>query len=427
MKTLMKDLGNMNPGELEPKPYKGGDVDVVSPIMDSLPEGTSMEFRNAVFEAIVDEVIDDTIAEKESESEAPVTDGDVEEVVEPIVDKAVALYLVSRDEYRKVANMIHSKIVERKTRSSLLAKVAHFVAEAVTETDYNAGADNIDNPIDETVDIGGEIKDATSEKDESPADGTSPTTAKWQKIWASGNRRSRFEADDEYSAGADGIDNPINETVKIDGEIKDATSEKDESPADGTSPTTAKWENIWKAGKGRPRFEAETEGETADESSSEEASDAETYGVPENETATGETADTEGEVADATSEEDETAAEGTAPTTAKWANIWKAAATPIDAVKAKAKQGAKPKPQKPGQNCEEGAEGCTEGNDIKVAVDNGFDANEKANLRYLVKSAIHHRRATALVSKTMTAEAADKMLHDLRYVLPAKFYDKYSR
>ena len=405
MKTLMKDLGNMNPGELEPKPYKGGDVDVVSPIMDSLPEGTSMEFRNAVFEAIVDEVIDDTIAEKESESEAPVTDGDVEEVVEPIVDKAVALYLVSRDEYRKVANMIHSKIVERKTRSSLLAKVAHFVAEAVTETDYNAGADNIDNPIDETVDIGGEIKDATSEKDESPADGTSPTTAKWQKIWASGNRRSRFEADDEYSAGADNIDNPIDETVKIDGEIKDATSEKDESPADGTSPTTAKWENIWKAGQGRSRFEA----------------------VPENETATGETADTEGEVADATSEEDETAAEGTSPTTAKWENIWKSAATPIDAVKAKAKQGAKPKPQKPGKNCEPGAEGCTESNDIKVAVDNGFDANEKANLRYLVKSAIHHRRATALVSKTMTAEAADKMLHDLRYVLPAKFYDKYSR
>ena len=90
--------------------------------------------------------------------------------------------------------------------------------------------------------------------------------SKWQKIWASGNGRSRFEADDEYSAGADNIDNSIDETVKIDGEIKDATSEKDESPADGTSPTTAKWENIWKAGKGRSRFEAETEGEgeTAD-------------------------------------------------------------------------------------------------------------------------------------------------------------------
>lgn len=425
MKTLMKDLGNMNPGELEPKPYKGGDVDVVSPIMDNLPEKTSLEFRNAVFEAIVDEVIDDTIAEKEAESDAPVTDSDVEETVGPIVDKAVASYMVSPDEYRKVANMIHSKIVERKTRSSLLAKVAHFVAEAVTETEYNAGADNIDNPIDETVDIGGEIKDATSEKDESPADGTSPTTAKWQKIWASGSRRTSLEADDEYSAGADNIDNPIDETVKIDGEIKDATSEKDESPADGTSPTTAKWENIWKAGKGRTRFEAEEgEGEAADESSSEEASDAETYGVPANETATGETADTEGEVADATSEEDETAAEGTSPTTAKWENIWKAAATPIDAVKATGKSAVKPKP---GQNGGEGAEGCTESNDIKVAVDNGFDANEKANLRYLVKSAIHHRRATALVSTTMTAEAADKMLHDLRYVLPAKFYDKYSR
>lgn len=288
MKTrLIKDLGNMNPGELEPKAWNGGDTSFKNDIINALPEKECMKARIAVFEAIVDEVVEDTIEEKEADSDAPVTENEVEEVIEPIVDKAVALGIVPSSVRRKVSNLVHAKLISRKTRASLLAKAAHMVAEAVTETDYNAGADNIDTPIDETVNINQEIKDATSEKDEAPNEGTAPTTSAWLKAWDNNGRRSKFEGDV-------GTDVATDDTGAVD--------------------------------------------------------DVDT------------------------------------------------------------------------------AVGAPEGgpdNDISVNVDDGLDAETKANMRYLVKSAIHHRRATAKVSRRLSAQLTDNMMHQLRYALPAKFYNKY--
>ena len=287
MKTrLIKDLGDMNPGELEPKAWNGGDVKFENDVIDAMPEKECMKARIAVFEAIVDEVAEDAIDEKEAESDEPVTENDVEEVVEPIVDKAVALAIVPGSIRRRVANLIHRKVVTHKTRASLLAKAAHMVAEAVTETDYNAGADDIDTPIDETVDIQGEIKDATSEKDEAPNSGTVPTTSAWQRAWDAAGRRSRFEGD----VGADEGDD---DSVATDADMG--------APVEGPA------------------------------------------------------------------------------------------------------------------------------SDISVDVDDGLDTETKANMRYLVKSAIHHRRATAKVSRRMTAQLTDNMMYQLRYALPAKFYSKYHR
>jgi hypothetical protein len=284
MKTrLIKDLGNMNSGELEPKAWKGGDTSFTNDVIDALPEKESMKARIAVFEAIVDEVVEDTIDEKEVESDAPVTENEVEEVVEPIVDKAVALGIVPSSVRRKVSNLVHAKLISRKTRASLLAKAAHMVAEAVTETDYNAGADNIDTPIDETVNINQEIKDATSEKDEAPNEGTAPTTSAWLKAWDNNGRRSRFEGDVGVDDGDD-LD-----------EVDTAVGAPEGGPA----------------------------------------------------------------------------------------------------------------------------------NDISVDVDDGLDTETKANMRYLVKSAIHHRRATAKVSRRLSAQLTDNMMYQLRYALPAKFYNKY--
>ena len=288
MKTrLIKDLGNMNPGELEPKAWNGGDTSFTNDVINALPEKECMKARIAVFEAIVDEVAEDTIDEKEAESDAPVTENEVEEVIEPIVDKAVALGIVPSSVRRKVSNLVHTKLISRKTRASLLAKAAHMVAEAVTETDYNAGADNIDTPIDETVNINGEIKDATSEKDEAPNEGKSPTTSAWLKAWDSKGKRSRFEGD-------------------VGGDVD------------------------------------------SDDSGTVDAIDA-AVGAPEGGPA----------------------------------------------------------------------------NDIAVDVDEGLDDETKANMRYLVKSAIHHRRATAKVSRRLSAQLTDNMMHQLRYALPAKFYNKY--
>lgn len=336
----------MNPGELEPKAWNGGDTSFSKDVVDALPEKECMKARIAVFEAIIDEVAEDTIDEKEAESNAPVTENEVEEAVEPIVDKAVALGIVPSSVRNKVSKLIHSKFVTTKTRASLLAKAAHMVAEAVTETDYNAGADNIDTPIDETVNIGGEIKDATSEESEAPNSGTAPTTSAWLRAWDRSGKRTRFSADDEYAAGADNIDNPIDETVDIGGEIKDATSEKDEAPNAGTSPTTSAWLKAWdNSGRRNGRFEGDV-------------------GVED-------------------------------------------PAVPDDA-----------------------AMGAPEGgpaNDIAVDVDEGLDDETKSSMRYLVKSAIHHRRATAKVSRRLSAQLTDDMVNQLKYALPAKFYDKYNR
>ena len=336
MKTrLIKDLGDMNPGELEPKAWNGSDPVLENDVIDSMPEKQCMKARIKVFEAIIDEVVEDTIDEKEAESNDPATVSDVEEVVEPIVDKAVALAIVPNSVRRTVSSIIHDKVVSHKTRSSLLAKAAHMVAEAVTDTDYNAGADGIDTPIDNTVNIGGEIKDATSEEDEAPNDGTTPTTSSWKRAWDN----AKFSADDEYNAGADGIDNPIDNTADIGGEIKDATSEEDEAPNDGTTPTTSSWKRAWD----NARFEDDL------------GADA---GVSDSDL---------------------------------------------------------------------GAPVGGPASDISVDVDDGLDVETAAEMRYLVKSAIHHRRATAKVSRRFTAQLTDKMMYQLRYALPAKFYNKYRR
>lgn len=293
MKTrLIKDLGNMNPGELEPKAWNGGDTSFSKDIVDSLPEKECLKARIAVFEAIIDEVAEDTIDEKEAESNAPVTENEVEEAVEPIVEKAVALGIVPSSVRRNVYNLIHSKFVTSKTRASLLAKAAHMVAEAVTETDYNAGADNIDTPIDETVNIDGEIKDATSEKSEAPNSGTSPTTSAWLRAWDNGGRL-------ESDVGGD--------DAKGD-DTEDAVSD-DKVPTD--------------TDMGAPE------------------------GGPDS--------------------------------------------------------------------------------DINVDVDEGLDTETKASMCYLVKSAIHHRRATARVSRRLSAQLTEDMMTQLKYALPAKFYTKYSR
>ncbi len=557
---LMKDLGDMNPGELEPKAWKGGDVSVPSAIIKSLPEKECMKARLAVFEAIVDEVIDDTIDEKEAESDAPVTDNDVGEVVEPIVDKAVALAIVPRSAYRSIANMIHSKIVSRKTRSSLLAKAAHFVAEAVTETDYNAGADNIDNPIDETVKIGGEMDDASSEKDESPASGTNPTTAQWRfkqgfrmdgdveinnevtlpddggdtsggdlgggdlgggdmsggadagaAAPAGGNDLSttdntgaptalwrfkqgfRFEddetgggesedADDGHSAGADDIEEPTGESANVSKEMDDASSEEDETPAEA-EPTTALWRfmrgarldgdveinnevtmpdnggdlgadtdvsggdlgggDTGAAAGGNDLGTTDNTGAapaggndlgTVDNTGAPTAlwrfkqglrmnDDEYTAGADNIDNPINETVKFGDEMDDALSEKDETPAGGTAPTTAKWGTYFDA-----DSEDKSDDEGDDAGEDKGDDEVADGADASEKnGDDIEVEVDQGLDPVTKANMRYLVKSAIHHQRATARVSRRLTAQLTDDIMYELRYALPAKFYNKYAR
>lgn len=284
-RVVMEDLGNMNPGELEPRPWNGGDTDFTNDTtVGSLPEKECMKARMAAFQAIMEEVVDNAVDEAPADATPAEVASDVYQTTDEITDKAVALHLVPAGMHGLVRKLVAYKLTPRNSRAKLYARAAHLCAEAVT-TDSN---------------------------------------------------------DPAYNAGTPAIDTPLEESPSADDLVSTATNAEDESPADGTSPTTAWW-----------NMEGDTSVETpADDS----ATPAE--GDPEN------PSDTPTESSDAV--------------------------TPSD-----------------------------------VVVDEGVDQATASEMKYLITTACHHRRATSKVSRRFSGKIVNQMLHELRYKLPDSFLRKY--
>lgn len=284
-RVVMEDLGNMNPGELEPRPWNGGDTDFTNDTtVGSLPEKECMKARMAAFQAIMEEVVDNAVDEAPADATPAEVASDVYQTTDEITDKAVALHLVPAGMRGLVRKLVAYKLRPRNSRAKLYARAAHLCAEAVT-TDSN---------------------------------------------------------DPAYNAGTPAIDTPLEESPSADDLVSTATNAEDESPADGTSPTTAWW-----------NMEGDTPVETpADDS----ATPAE--GDPEN------PSDTPAESSDAV--------------------------TPSD-----------------------------------VVVDEGVDQDTASEMKYLITTACHHRRATSKVSRRFSGKIVNQMLHELRYKLPDSFLRKY--
>lgn len=284
-RVVMEDLGNMNPGELEPRPWNGGDTDFTNDTtVGSLPEKECMKARMAAFQAIMEEVVDNAVDEAPADATPAKVASEVYQTTDEITDKAVALHLVPAGMRGLVRKLVAYKLRPRNSRAKLYARAAHLCAEAVT-TDSN---------------------------------------------------------DPAYNAGTPAIDTPLEESPSADDLVSTATSAEDESPADGTSPTTAWW-----------NMEGDTPVETpADDS----ATPAE--GDPEN------PSDTPAESSDAV--------------------------TPSD-----------------------------------VVVDEGVDQDTASEMKYLITTACHHRRATSKVSRRFSGKIVNQMLHELRYKLPDSFLRKY--
>lgn len=284
-RVVMEDLGNMNPGELEPRPWNGGDTDFTNDTtVGSLPEKECMKARMAAFQAIMEEVVDNAVDEAPADATPAEVASNVYQTTDEITDKAVALHLVPAGMHGLVRKLVAYKLRPRNSRAKLYARAAHLCAEAVT-TDSN---------------------------------------------------------DPAYNAGTPAIDTPLEESPSADDLVSTATSAEDESPADGTSPTTAWW-----------NMEGDTPVETpADDS----ATPAE--GDPEN------PSDTPTESSDAV--------------------------TPSD-----------------------------------VVVDEGVDQDTASEMKYLITTACHHRRATSKVSRRFSGKIVNQMLHELRYKLPDSFLRKY--
>lgn len=103
-------------------------------VVGSMPEESCMRARIATFEAIVDEVIEQAVSpDIENPAEHVVTTTEVAEVVDPIVDKAVALHIVPPAIKKRIPSLIAKHLKTKDPRTALLAKVAHFVMEAETD------------------------------------------------------------------------------------------------------------------------------------------------------------------------------------------------------------------------------------------------------------------------------------------------------
>ena len=332
-RIIMEDLGNMNPGELEPRSWDGGETDFGNDtVTGTLPEKACMKARLAAFQAIMEEVVEDAVEEAPADAtDAEVAD-QVNDTADDITDKAVALHLVPSSARGMVRRIVAQKLRRSNRLASLYARAAHLCSEAVSDSEYNAGSPQIDQPLEgEAFDSESFVGPAREETDDSPLDGTSPTTAWWT-----------MEGDTDYNAGSDQIDQPLEgEAFDSESFVGPAREETDDSPLDGTSPTTAWW-----------TMESDT------------GSNSGGWTVEDEDFGPGDTGDTAEEKSDAVSPSD-------------------------------------------------------------VAVDQGVDEDTAAEMKYLIVSACHHRRATAKVSRNFSGKIVNQLLHELRYRLPSSFREKY--
>lgn len=143
-------------------------------VVGSMPEESCMRARIATFEAIVDEVIEQAVSpDIENPAEHVVTTTDVAEVVDPIVDKAVALHIVPPAIKKRIPSLIAKHLKIKDPRTALLAKVAHFVMEAETDCPEST-SENIVVPTEapEAAPVEAPVEDTVETPVETPVEET---------------------------------------------------------------------------------------------------------------------------------------------------------------------------------------------------------------------------------------------------------------
>jgi hypothetical protein len=121
---------------------------------------------------------------------------------------------------------------------------------------YQAGADEINTPIDTGPDMDDEVADSLSTESEDIHEGSTSTTAYYKRKM--NDLFGKLESDDEtgggdsaaddpaYNAGADKIDTPIDTGPDMDDEVADSLSTESEDIHEGSTATTAYYKNEMK-------------------------------------------------------------------------------------------------------------------------------------------------------------------------------------
>lgn len=160
-KTLQDDYESHQLNPVYSKPASGNPShEKIKDLVDNMTEKDSVKMRLAVCEAIVDTIIEDTIAE----SDEPVTESQIREVVDPVVDKAVALRFAPSSLKSSVANLIANHLKREDPRVNLLEKASKFVVASTVkmEEDDTVVSEVLD---DKPADIGVDVTEEVIEHD----------------------------------------------------------------------------------------------------------------------------------------------------------------------------------------------------------------------------------------------------------------------
>lgn len=140
--------------------------------VNKLPEETSMRLRIATMEAIIDQVVEDEVEENPE-----ITPKELQDVTEPIVDKAINLSMVPSVTKKLINQVIARHLKKRNPRMQLMTKCARYMTQAMTrmeESDVtvNSGQDEAAKEI---------VSDAVNPESNNPNAGTTETTIEPEK------------------------------------------------------------------------------------------------------------------------------------------------------------------------------------------------------------------------------------------------------
>lgn len=194
----------------------------IEELTKKLPEKDSIKLRTATCEAVVDDIIETFI----EENDGKVNVKTIEDEIEPVVEKAIALHIIPSSFKTKIPHLIAKYLRKRDPLVALHAKTAHYLADAVTQMKEE---DTIVSEVldDKPADTGFDIQEETVE----PKSPSQPVD-----LWHP-KKRSKMEAED--ASDSDDSGKGSGEESGSEGDSQSSVSEEGGSDTDSSTEGTS--------------------------------------------------------------------------------------------------------------------------------------------------------------------------------------------
>ena len=394
----------------------------------NIPETTSVKMRMAVFEAVIDDIIEEEILDEDGNQ---VQSSEVEEKVLETVDKAIDLHLVPSTIRKRIPTLIARHMKKLDPRMRLVSKAAHFLANSMVKMEESdtvvthlvADDEVVEDALDmKNADEGTDIVNDTAERtgDNAQEGGSVPINRMRTRRRMEDNVVVNDKADDEV------VEDALDTKEADDGyDIVNDTAERkgDNAQEGGSVPVNQMRRKHYSMFGMGSRFEEDFV----------EVNDVADKQVVNEELDTKE--------ADDGYDIDRETVEHTGDAAQEGGSV------PINKYKPKNKRFSyrmlngrvvmeEVEADEPVVEQALDSDKADEGVDVtkEVIEPEGDTAQTDGttptivdeSMKYLAVSAVNHQKATAAVARNISSRLLVNMLHELRYVLPAKFKAKYS-